>query len=57
MRAARPDILGLYDTLAGVTPQYKREARAYLDQFYRTIERPASVKHAFIDGCETAPYY
>lgn len=50
-RDARPQVMAVYDSVPGIKPGYVRQAREYLDEFYRTIERPASVKRAFIDGC------
>jgi hypothetical protein len=29
----------------------KKKALGYLDQFYKTLDRPADVKAAFIDHC------
>jgi hypothetical protein len=51
MRAVKPDVMALYDTRPGLTYNYRRNAKAYLEQFYRTIDRPGDVKRAFIDGC------
>ena len=31
-------------------------AKDYLEQFYRTIDRPGDVKRAFIDNCDKRPY-
>lgn len=52
-RAARPEIVTVYDSVPNLKPGYVRQAREYLDQFYRTIERPASIKRAFVDGCDS----
>ena len=50
-RAARAEMLGVYDKVPNMNRQYVREARAYLDEFFRTITRPDRVTRAFIDGC------
>jgi hypothetical protein len=50
-RAIRPGIAPMYDSLADFDPGAKKKALAYLDEFYRTIDRPAAVKTAFIDHC------
>jgi hypothetical protein len=52
MRAARPDVMALYGSMPGLDPRYRNKAGAYLDQFYRTIDRPGDVKRAFIEGCK-----
>ena len=52
IRAARADIEKLYQ-LAGLTEASRRDAKSYLDGFYRTLDRPADVKRALIDICES----
>ena len=51
MREIRGDVMALYDSSPALTEGYQRDAKAYLDQFYRTIERPGDIKRAFIDNC------
>jgi hypothetical protein len=51
LRAARTELLGVYDSTRFLKPGYVAEAKKYLEQFFRTIDNPASVKKAFIDGC------
>ena len=51
-RAAKADIMALYTALADMTPSYRKDARKYLDEFYRTIDRPGAAKAAFIDRCD-----
>jgi hypothetical protein len=55
-RDARDQLLGVYDSIPELKPKYVADARKYLDQFFRTIERPESAKKAFIDGCNNRPY-
>jgi hypothetical protein len=52
-RAVRPAVTALYDELSalGLDPKRQRRALAYLDEFYRTIERPVLVKSAFLTDC------
>ena len=55
-RAIKPSLAPLYDSLPDFDPRAKKEALSYLDEFYRTIDRPSDVKAAFIDpggGCLT----
>lgn len=56
MRAVKADAMALYDTLPGLSDRYRAGAKAYLEQFYRTIDRPGDVRRAFIDGCDKRPY-
>jgi hypothetical protein len=49
---AKADLLALYDTLPGLNDRYRRDAKSYLEQFYRTIGSPALIKREIIDKCE-----
>jgi hypothetical protein len=49
-RAARADVEALYE-LSGFTEASKRDGKAYIDSFYRVLDRPGDVKRAFIDAC------
>ena len=51
MRAAKDQIFALYDALPDMNDGYRRNAKSYLDEFYRTIDRPRDVKRAFVDNC------
>jgi hypothetical protein len=55
MRAIKTDVMAIYDTLP-VSTSYRKNAKDYLEQFYRTIDRPGDVKRAFIDNCDNRPY-
>ena len=55
-RELKPEVMGVYDTLPGLSESYRKEAKAYLEQFYRTIDRPGDVKRAFIDDCNKRSY-
>ena len=50
MRAARADIYALYDRPA-FTEKSRKDARSYLDGFYKTIDRPAQIKRELVDTC------
>lgn len=52
LRAAKPDIMALFDALPDMTASYRKDAQRYLEEFYRTIDRPGTVKTAFIDNCD-----
>ena len=56
-RAVRSDMFGVFDSVPNLKPSYVTSARKYLDEFFETIARPNRVKKAFIDGCETKPYF
>jgi hypothetical protein len=52
VKAVKPQILGLFDTVAGLSPSYRRSAKSYLEEFYKTIDQPSLVKRALIETCE-----
>ena len=52
MRAVKPDIMALFEALPDMTPSYRKDAQKYLDDFYKTIDRPGAAKTAFIDNCD-----
>jgi hypothetical protein len=55
MRAAKPDIMAQYTALPDMAPSYRKDAQKYLEEFYRTIDRPSTAKAAFIDNCDNRP--
>jgi hypothetical protein len=50
-RDVQNDVVALYDSLPDLDAGYRKEARAYLAEFYRTIGKPGDVKRAFLDRC------
>ena len=54
-RAKRADMLALVDSMRDLEPATRREVKDYIEGFFRTIERPASIKKQFVDGCKPAP--
>jgi hypothetical protein len=54
-RGKRADMLALVDGMKDLDSAARSEMKDYLDSFFRTIERPASVKRQFVDGCRPAP--
>jgi hypothetical protein len=55
-RAIKSEVMAIYDALPGMSPSSRNNAKNYLEQFYRTIDRPGDVKRAFIDNCDNRPY-
>jgi hypothetical protein len=50
-RAAKSNIMALFDALPDMTTGYSKDAKKYLDEFYKTIDKAGSVKSTFIDNC------
>ena len=51
LRAAKPEFLAIYDAVP-LSASYRRQAKSYLEEFYRTIASPARFKLAVIDKCQ-----
>jgi len=51
VKAAKPQIMAVFETLPGLSPSYRRNAKNYLEEFYRTINSPSTVKRELIDTC------
>jgi hypothetical protein len=54
-RDKRADMFALLESMGGLAPLSRGEAKNYLEGFFRTIEKPAAIKKQFVDGCKTAP--
>lgn len=52
LRDVRDGVMSLYDGFPALDEGYRKDAKGYLDQFFRTIEKPGDVKRAFIEGCK-----
>jgi hypothetical protein len=51
LQAAKPEFLAIYDAVP-LSTSYRRQAKSYLEEFYRTIASPARFKQAVIDTCQ-----
>jgi hypothetical protein len=54
-RAKRADMFTLLDSMKDLNPEARSEARAYLESFFRSIEKPDSIKRQFVNGCKAQP--
>jgi hypothetical protein len=54
-RTKRADMLALVDSTRDLEPATRRDVKEYIEGFFRTIERPASIKKALVDACKQAP--
>ncbi len=52
LRAMREAVLAVYDQIPNLDAGYRKDARGYLEQFFKIIEKPGDAKRAFIDGCK-----
>jgi hypothetical protein len=51
-KAMRDNIMSLYDSIPALEDGYRKDAKNYLDGFFKIIDKPGDVKRAFIDGCD-----
>jgi hypothetical protein len=51
-RAKKNDMMAALNSIPDMDSAVRSEVKAYLDDFYSTIERPSGVKRFFIDGCK-----
>ena len=54
-RAKKNEVMALYDSLGDLDVSYRQEAKAYLEEFYSTINRKGDVKREFVDKCSKQP--
>jgi len=54
-RARRDDMMTLLDSMRDLQPLARGEAKNYLEGFFRTIEKPDSIKRQFVNGCKPQP--
>ena len=54
-RAKRAEMLALIESLKDLDQAMRRDAKDYLDGFFRQIDKPASIKRALVDGCKPQP--
>ncbi len=54
-RAKQADMLALVASMRDLDQDARREVKDYLEAFFRTIDKPASIKKQFVDGCKPTP--
>ena len=53
-RAVKPAVMSLYDTIPELPQSYRNRSKSYLEEFYKTLDRPSEFKRTFVDTCK--PY-
>ncbi len=54
-RAKRAEMLSLVDSVRGLESSARAEVKDYIESFFRTIDKPASIRKQFVDGCKPQP--
>ena len=50
LRAVKSKVMELLES-PGLSPSYRKDARSYVEQFYRVLDQPVALKRAIIDPC------
>jgi hypothetical protein len=51
-RAKRAELLAVVEGMRDLEPAARGEMKEYLESFFRTIEKPSTIKKQFVDGCK-----
>lgn len=54
-RAKRAAMLAVVDGMRDLESAARTEMKDYLESFFRTIEKPSTIKKQFVDGCKNGP--
>jgi hypothetical protein len=54
-RAKKADMLALVESMRDLDSSGRNEVKDYLESFFRTIEKPDSIKKQFVNGCKPLP--
>ena len=54
-RAKKADMLALVESMRDLDSSNRNEVKDYIESFFRTIEKPDSIKKQFVNGCKPAP--
>jgi hypothetical protein len=54
-RSKKADMVGAVDSMKELSGSHKSEMKDYLESFFRTIDKPESIKKNFVDGCKPLP--
>jgi len=54
-RAKKADMLAAIDGMKELSGNHRNEMKDYVESFFKTIEKPESIKKTFVDGCKPQP--
>lgn len=54
-RSKKAEVLALYDSLPGLDKRYVEDAKDYLQDFFKTLDRPGDTKGEIIQSCNRQP--
>ena len=54
-RAKKADMIAAVEGMKELNGSHKGEVKDYLESFFKTIDKPESIKKTFVDGCKPLP--
>jgi hypothetical protein len=54
-RAHKADMFAVIDSMKELNGTHRGEMKDYLESFFRTIDKPESIKKTFVNGCKPQP--
>ncbi len=54
-RAHKADMFAVIDSMKELNGTHRSEMKDYLESFFRTIDKPESIKKTFVNGCKPQP--
>jgi hypothetical protein len=54
-RSKHKDMIALVDGLKDLDSSARSEVKDYIESFFRTIDKPESIKKQFVNGCKPQP--
>jgi hypothetical protein len=55
IRAKKADMLAAVEGMKELNGTHKGQVKDYLESFFKTIDKPESIKKTFVDGCKPLP--
>jgi hypothetical protein len=55
-RTKKSEMIGLVEGMKDMDPGIRTEMKSYLEEFFRVVDKPATIKSRLVDGCKAAPY-
>jgi len=54
-RSKKTDMIAAVDSMKELNGSHKGEMKDYIESFFKTIDKPESIKKNFVDGCKPLP--
>jgi hypothetical protein len=54
-RSKKANVLAVYDSLPALDKRYAEDSKRYLEDFFRTLDRPGDTKREMVESCQRQP--